>query len=658
MLEHSEESEKKVEEVSETISNEVENSKTTESKTVETIENSEVVEEDAIDQLVKETSEVGVDQVEVQETDDAVNEVEEAVAKTAEEESGKKEIPVLDYDSMDLEMLTIEFEKLIDNNPIQQIKSQAEGIKSAFNSKFGALLAEKKAAFLEEGGNSIDFQYSSPVKATYNKLLSQYREKRDAYYSELDSKLKANLEKRVEVIEGLKSLIENADTATMYKSFRELERTWRSIGPVPKQKYNDTWKIYHHHVERFYDLLHLSNDFRDLDFKHNLEEKIKIIQKVEALSEESDINFAFKELQDLHKVWKEDVGPVSKEMREEIWHKFSQATKKIHDKRHEYYRSLRSRYQEIIDLKLKVIEEIGVYDTSNNKTHNDWQKSIKDIEDLRQKYFNAGKLPYSKSEEVWQKFKTATKKFNHEKNLFYKQEKGGQQDNLNKKLALIEIAESVKDSDDWDVATNIVKKVQADWKKIGHVPRKFSDDIWKRFKAACNHYFDRLHQNRNEANKEQLAVVDTKKEFLESFKTTENASVESVKEAINNWRSLGSLPRNFRHLDGKFNKQVDAMLEGLSIDKKEITMLKFSNVVDGYLADNDVRKLESEQFFIRKKIDETVKEMQQLENNLSFFSNAKEDNPLVKNVRDRVEGFKEELEVWKMKLNYLKKLEY
>ena len=184
-------------------------------------------------------------------------------------------------------------------------------------------------------------------------------------------------------------------------------------------------KLYHHHVERFYDLLHLSNDFRDLEFKHNLEEKLKIIAKAEALSNETDVNHASKELQELHKTWKEDVGPVAREMREEIWHKFSVATKKIHDKRHDYFREIRSKYQEIIEKKLEVVALINAYDTTNNKSHNDWQKSINEIEKLRKQYFDLGKLPYSKSEEIWQKFKGATKKFNSAKNIFYKQEKAG-----------------------------------------------------------------------------------------------------------------------------------------------------------------------------------------------------------------------------------------
>jgi len=608
--------------------------------------------------IVKATEEEPVVQAE-DENSEAIDEVEKSVAEKAENNEPKEEEEaVVDYSKFTLEELVTTLEKVISNHPVQKIKSQVEGIKSEFNTKFGTMLATKKKAFLEAGGNSIDFQFSSPIKTTYNSLLSKYKKERDAHYKALEQQLNENLEKRLNVIESLKSLIENANPDTMYKEFKELQDSWRAIGPVSKTRYNDTWKTYHHHVERFYDLLHMSNDFRDLDFKNNLEEKLKIIEKAEALAELTDIQQAFKELQVLHKTWKEDVGPVAREMREDIWKKFSAATKKIHDRRHDHYREMKSKYQDIIKEKLVVIEAIDAYNTSNNKTHKDWQKSIREIEALRQEYFKAGKLPYAKSEEVWQKFKAATKKFNSAKNLFYKQEKNEQQENLQKKLALIEVAESLKESTDWEMATNAVKKIQADWKKIGHVPRKFSDDIWKKFKNACNHYFDRYHDQKNAVSKEQQTVIDAKKAFLETLKDKKDLTKDNVLAIIEEWKNLGALPSSVRHLEGKFNKQVDNMLESLSLDKQEVSMLKFTNVVDNLAANNDVRKLDSEQIFVRKKIDEIVREIQQLENNLGFFSNAKDDNPLVLNVKNKVQEFKDDLAIWKEKLSYLKNLDY
>ena len=635
MLDNNEENVEKTVETNEVLVNEV-----TEIKVDEPIVTEEVLEEIPKEAELEVTASV------------------EKVVDKAQDEVKTDKIVATDYTILSLEELVKELQNILSNNPVNKIKDQIEVIKSAFNIKFGALLAEKKKVFLEEGGNVIDFQFTSSVKGDYNSLLSDYKKQRDAHYNAIDKQMNDNLDKRVQVIEGLKSLIENADANTMYKEFRVLQDTWRSIGAVSKTRYNDTWKTYHHHVERFYDLLHLSNDFRDLDFKNNLEEKLKIILKAEALAASADVNEAFKELQELHKIWKEDIGPVAKDVREDVWQKFSAITKEIHDKRHEHFRDMKSKYQDIIALKLAVVERFNAYDTSNNKTHKDWQNSIVETEKLRQEYFNAGKLPYAKSEEVWQKFKTATKKFNSSKNHFYKDEKSEQQENLKKKIALIEIAESLKESEDWEVATEAMKKIQADWKKIGHVPRKFSDDIWNKFKAACNSYFDRYHDQKNSVSKEQQANVDAKKTFLETLKEEKEHTKESVLDAIKTWQELGQLPRDVRYLEGKFNKQIDRLLEGLSLDKKEVAMLKFTHVIDGLFVNEDFRKLDSEQLFIRKKMDEVVKEMQQLENNLGFFSNAKDDNPLVLNVKNSVNEFKEDLKIWKEKLSYLRKLDY
>ena len=624
-----------------------------------TVETNEALINETI--VTKEEEQVAVVEV-VNETSKVDNSEEVAAVEkvdTKEQHEVKiEEIVAVDYTTLSLEELVKELQNTLSSKPVNKIKDQVEAVKNAFNLKFGALLAEKKKVFIEEGGNVIDFQFTTPVKGEYNTLLSDYKKQRDAHYNAIDRQMNDNLDKRVQVIENLKSLIENADANTMYKEFRVLQDTWRSIGAVSKTRYNDTWKTYHHHVERFYDLLHLSNDFRDLDFKNNLEEKLKIILKAEALAASSDVNEAFKELQELHKIWKEDIGPVAKDVREDVWQKFSAITKEIHDRRHEHFREMKSKYQEIVVLKMAVIERFNAYDTSDNKTHKDWQNSIVDTEKLRQEYFNAGKLPYAKSEEVWQKFKAATKKFNSSKNHFYKDEKSEQQENLKKKLALIEVAESLKESEDWEVATDSMKKIQADWKKIGHVPRKFSDDIWNKFKAACNSYFDRYHDQKNAVSKEQQASVDAKKAFLDTLKEEKEYTKESILEAIKAWKDLGPLPRNVRHLEGKFNKQIDRLLEGLSLDKKEVDMLKFTYVIDGLFSNEDFRKLDSEQLLVRKKIDEVVKEMQQLENNLGFFSNAKDDNPLVLNVKNRVNEFKEDLVIWKAKLSYLRKLDY
>ena len=580
----------------------------------------------------------------------------EALDSEETKEISKEEQEEKDYSSLGLEDLLKELKELISGFDAQQIKKQVNEIKTSFNNQFGEILAEKKEAFLAEGGQSIDFKFSSPLKTEFNKLIGEHKKKLSSYYNSLEKQLKENLEKRLQVIEELKDLIVNAEPTTMYNKFRIIQNKWKGIGQVPKTKYNDTWKTYHFHVDRFYDLLHLSKDLREIDFKNNLEEKIAIIEKAESLQNETDIISASKELQELHRRWKEDVGPVAKELREEIWQRFSAATKIIHDRRHDYYKEQKQQEGIIIQEKLEVIEAISDFDTSKNKSHKDWQASIRKIEELRKRFFDAGKLPYHKSEEIWQKFKKATKQFNTDKNNFYKQEKKKQQENLQKKMSLVELAESLQESTDWETTTETMKKIQSDWKKIGHVPRKFSDEIWKRFKKACNHYFDRYYEQRNSMSADQQKVVDGKKQIIENLKEATKLTKKKVVDLVNQWSELGALPRSVRHLEGKFNKQLDRVLEDSGINKAEVAIIKFKNIVDAYAAEENYRKLDSEQLFVRRKIDEIVKEIQQLENNLSYISNASDDNPLVKNVKSSILGFKDDLEIWQEKLKYIQSI--
>ncbi len=600
--------------------------------------------------------------------EEVVNQIDDDIAQASEklddeeehQETAKESLP--EYSKMGLEDLVLKFEKHIKELPVQKINNHFNAIKDSFNLQFSKILANKKAAFLADGGESIDFSYSNPSKIKFNELSKEYRDKRTKYYKDLESKLNGNLELRFILIEQLKDLIEDAEPKTMYNKFRDIQERWRKIGPVAREKYNGTWRTFHHHVERFYDLLHLSNDFRDLDFKHNLEEKLKLIERVEALSESNDINYSFKQLQVIHKMWKEDVGPVAKEQREDVWKKFSAATKKIHDKRHDYYKGLKEKYQENIAKKNEIIEQIKNIDSKGNLKHSDWQKSIKEIEDLRQQFFKAGNVPRSESDKIWGKFKEATKSFNHDKNAFYKNIKGEQQENLTKKLKLIELANLNKDSEDWDATTELMKKIQSDWKKIGHVPRKNSDKIWGEFKAACNHYFDRFHTFKNQGSKEDQEAVKAKKEFLNKMKeevaTIEKVTIETVKKYMDDWKALGSIPFNLRHIEGKFSKTLDKLFSQLSVSNEEKEMMKFESQMEGLLAQKNLRKLDTEQIFLRKKIDELAREIQQLENNMSFFSNTDSKNPLLKNVMNNIENHKENYAILKAKLSYITHLDY
>ncbi len=598
------------------------------------------------------------------EDDKVINEIEESNAEDAEDEGNKDRhtIEVKEYDNMSLEALAIELEKLIKNEKIQAIKSHVDSINNEFKTKFQALLDEKKEEFLNDGGNEIDFYYSSPVQKRFKTAYKEYRTKLNEHYKSLEKNLKQNLANKLEIIEELKGLInleENINTT--YKHFKELQERWRNTGPIPRDKYNNAWNSYHHHVEMFYDFLHLNRDLRDLDFKHNLEKKTKIIERAEELAKDDNVMRSFRELQELHKMWKEELGPVGREHREEIWDRFKAATKIINDKRQLYYQEIDKVYEKNLENKLEIIASIEALNTQETNTHGAWQNKIKVVEELRNKFFNAGKVPIKVNEDTWAKFKDAVRVFNRQKNSFYKGLKKDQYKNLQKKLELIKIAEDNKDSEDFEVTTALMKKIQSDWKKIGHVPRKDSDKIWKQFKTACNSYFDRLHAQRNAVNKEELDAFNKKIALLDSIKELKpigdkDKDIEAIKEQINNWKALGRVPNDKRYIEGKFQKTIDGLLSNLKMDKNEVEMIKFENKLDNINTSQDNRDLDNERSFIRKKIDDVKAQINQLENNLQFFTNVDDNNPLVKEVHSNIKIHKESLALWKSKLKKIKEL--
>lgn len=594
-------------------------------------------------------------------SNNAVDEIDSKIAESSENIEHST-IEMLEYADFSLEDLVAELSKLVKENPVQSITNNVNAIKQAFHIKYGELLKVEKEKFLELGGDLVDFQFNSPIKSTYNSILYDFKIKRNEFYASQENQLNDNLQAKLGLIEELKHLIDNAEGATMYKMFKDIQNRWVKIGLIPRVKYNDTWRTYQHHVERFYDLLHLSNDLRDLDFKHNLEEKLKLVTRAEELAESEDVNAAFKELQVLHKLWKEDYGPIAAEQRDEVWDRFSEATRKVHDKRHDFFKDMKSKYEGNVEKKLAVIAEIEALDTSKNLTRVEWQKSIKDLEILRNKFAEIKQVPREKSDLIWDKYKEATKKFNVEKNNYFKLVKHEHLDNLNKKKSLIEQAEAIKESEDWDAATEVMKKIQLEWKKIGHVPQKYSDKLWKEFKDACNHYFDRFHQQQDKGSKLELDVFSKKKDLLaeikEAIESKTAMTIDTLKEYVKKWREMGRVPQEMKHIEVKFNKLLDKIIEENSIDKQSIEMIKFENLVNSYIEQKNYRKLDSEQLFVRRKMDETFKEIQQLENNIGFISNVSDDNPLVINVRNQINVYKEKLDVWKAKLDFLRQLDY
>jgi|TARA_B110000902_G_scaffold237609_1_gene284799 hypothetical protein len=622
------------EESTETPEKVVEPTSSTEKETSEEVPKKEV-----------ETSEASAEDTE--ETDEDLDAVEEK--KSA-----------VDFETLSLEDLIAEFETLLKSENIHSVRNSINEVKNNFNAKFSVLISEKKEAFLAEGGNAIDFEFISPLKKQFNELSKSFREKHQSFQKNRTQQLNENLEIRLQIIEEIKGLINvEGDINSAYKTFKNLQERWRNTGQIPSTENNNTWNNYRHHVEIFYGFLHLNRDLRDLDFKHNLEQKQKIIISTEELANETDLNRAFRELQALHKIWKEELGPVAKEYKDELWDRFSAATKVINDKRQDYYNQLEEKFEENLKIKNEIITQINVISEKTINSHKDWQGNIKEIETLREAFFKTGKVPSKVNEKTWSGFKDAVRTFNKNKNNYYKSLKKDQSENYKKKLELVEIAEQNKDSEDLETTLVLMKNIQNTWKTIGHIPRKDSDKLWKRFRGACNAFFDRYHEQKNNGSEEEVAAFEQKNNLLESLKAFElsddkDKNLEALNEFSSQWKKLGHVVQSKRFIDGKFFKTLDGFYSKLGLDKEAMDDLKYTLKLE--TLSQDQKLFNNEVVFIRKKMDEIKSEINQLENNLQFFSNVKDDNPLVKEVHKNIDKHKAALQTWNVKYSKIKKM--
>ena len=563
----------------------------------------------------------------------------------------EKEIQSIDYKTMTLEALVARLNKIIDEKQIQEIKEEASTIRASFYYQYNEALEKAKEVFVEGGGNEIDFEYSQPIQAKFKDLWKIYVDKKSAHHKNLQKELSDNLVKREQVIASIKGLVEQGDVSNTYKEFQQLLLDWKEVGHIPSDKYQETWGNYHLYMEQYYDLLHINKDLRAIDFKHNLEAKKQIIERSKELAEHLDIQFAFNELQVLHKIWKEETGPVAKEFRESIWEEFSEISNVIHDKKNVLLDKLRVQEVENYEKKLEKIEAIKHFDFSKNKSFGDWKKSIDAFELLKEEFLAIGKIPKNKNKEIWDTFKDATKTFNNAKNNFFKEIKKEQSDAVSQKQALIKEALNWKDSDDFIAATEVFKRIQAAWKKIGFVPRKQADALWKEFKSICDAYFNRLNTIKVEGTQEEQDNYDSKVKFLEALEAGE-ITLENYNDILKTWIQIGVVPSQ----KNKVDQDIQAVIsKSLNLPKEKLVAeyIKYQIKISYWLA-IDSKKLQDEYNYLKKEVDTATKDLKQLENNLGFFSNSKKGNPLFDTVLTSIETEKEKLANAKKKIKYLR----
>ena len=535
---------------------------------------------------------------------------------------------------------------------VEESRSEIESLKQAYYKIRRNEVEELKKTFLENGGDEKDF--SAPVdeiETQIKNLLNVYKEKRAALVAEEERVKEANYALKLQLIEQLKQLTESQeDFNKLYNDFKDIQNRWKEVKAVPQEFANELWKNYQIYSEKFYDIIKINNQFRDYDFKKNLELKTALCETVEKLEEEPDIISAFHQLQKLHQQWKE-IGPVSKELREELWTRFKNASTAINKKHQAHFEGLKSREQENLDAKTAICEEIEAIDMDALKTFKDWEEMNKQVIALQEKWKTIGFAPKKANVKIFERFRAACDAYFNRKNDFYKAIKNDMERNLELKKALCEKAEALKDSTDWKDSTDKLIALQKEWKTIGSVARKHSDTIWKRFISACDYFFEQKNKNVSSQKSVEQDNLADKKQLIEKVNSLDESlkadqAVSVLKGLIAEWNTIGHVP--FKEKDKvykEFHDAVDKQFDRLKVGQAERKMQSFrSSITDMNSGEKGKNKLYGERERLMRYYERLKTEVQTYENNIGFLSvSSKGGSGLVKEMERKIENLKEEM---------------
>ena len=536
--------------------------------------------------------------------------------------------------------------------PIETVRGEVESLKQAYYKIRRNEVDELRKAFVEQGGDEKDFTAPEDTQENFLKeLLGSYKEKKAAYLAEEEKQKAENYEIKLQLIEQLKMLCESQDDFNkLYNEFKDIQQKWKEIKLVPEEHANELWKEYQTYSEAFYDLIKINNQFRDYDFKKNLELKTALCEAVEKLQDEKDVISAFHQLQKLHQQWRE-IGPVAKELREELWGRFKAASTVINKRHQQHFENLKAKEQENLVAKTAICEEIEGIDYAALQTFKDWDEKNNEVLALQQKWRTIGFTPKKHNTKIFERFRAACDVFFTKKTEFYKSIKAEMEKNLEKKRALCEKAEALKDSTDWKGTTEKMIALQKEWKTIGQVTRRHSDSIWKRFITACDYFFDNKNKNVSSQKSEEQTNLEAKKALIEKVKTMDESldteeAITTLKEWIAEWNEIGHVP--FKEKDKvykAFHEAVDAQFDRLKVDQRDRRMKSYRNNVSE-MAGKGKGKLYSERDRLMRTYERMKNDLQTYENNIGFLTiSSKGGSGLVKEMERKIEKLKAEMEL-------------
>lgn len=567
---------------------------------------------------------------------------------------------VTDYNSMSKNELTTHLKDIIEKN-VDAVKDEVEAIKQTFYKKLNAEIEEQKKSFIENGGEEAEFvAQKDGSEEILKNLLSQFKVKKANYIAALEKEKENNLIQKQHIIGQMKALVENNNDVSAYiNEFRDLQKKWKSIGSVPATANTDIWKQYNMLQESFWDLIKINNELREYDFKKNLEIKTQLCEAAERLDAEADVVSAFLSLQKLHEEWHEH-GPVSREFREQIWNRFREASTVINKKHQDYFDNIRKLEDDNLEAKTALCEKIEALDTSGLTSFTEWDKATKTIVSLQDEWRAIGFAPRKVNQKIFDRYRKACDSFFSAKAEFFKEARSLQDQNLEKKKALCAQANELKTSTDWKSASEKFIELQKEWRSIGSVPKKVSDEIWKEFISACDYFFEQKNKTVNSQKSAETQNLAKKKDLIEliqQLNVTENPAEALVKlrELIAEWSKIGHVP--FKEKDKihkEFRAAVDKQFEALNVDASQRRLDNFKNNLKD-MSSKGENKLIREHEKLLRAYEHLNSEIATYENNIGFFTSAsKKGGGLIKEMERKIESLKQEAKLIEQKINMIK----
>jgi hypothetical protein len=551
--------------------------------------------------------------------------------------------------------------KEIMSNSIAEIeKDEVDAIKQLFYKKHKAEVELQKKAFLEEGGEENAFVPTTDAnEVTLKGYLQSFREQKASLYDSIEREREENLTKKNTILDKLKEIAESGDVGESLALFRKLQQEWKSIGQVPQIKVNELWKNYNLYMERFYDLIKINNEMRDYDFKKNLEQKLLLCDNAEKLAVEKDVVAASRMLQKLHEDWRE-IGPVSREMREELWNRFKNASTTINKKHQDFFASLKVQEEVNLGAKTTLCEQVEAIDLSTLKTYKEWEAKTAEVVEYQHQWKTIGFAPRKENIKIYERFRSACDKFFRQKSEFMKATKSELDANFEKKKTLCEKAESLKESNDWKATTQIMVEIQKEWKTIGPVQKKYSDMLWKRFVTACDYFFEQKEQVFSSKKSEEVTNLNLKKELIETINNFVKGkdvqeSLSTLKSLIAQWNTIGHVP--FKDKDKIFKAFKDAVnqqMDALNIDAVNRKLINFKDNIEKIAESEHPNQLYREREKLLRIYDSLKTEIATYENNMGFFSaKTKKSDSIVQELEHKIEKLKEDRNLIEKKIKLI-----